>query len=254
MRPTEFTTAPIITLLRRRKVATMPELMAALGTGARRTVFRRLRDLACRTSYSHRGRYYTLDEVAEFDDLGLWSWKEARFSVRGTLLSTAAAMVESAERGCFVEELDNLLHVGSKDALRRLAREGRLARQTVGGRLLYCAPDAGRRREQLVGRRTLLAEPGAVGPLPEAAIVPDELRAAIVLFCSLLDERQRRLYAGLESLKCGRGGDLRIAGLLGLDRGTVARGRHELLEQDREVNGIRGAGGGRKRVEKKRRK
>ena len=58
-----------------------------------------------------------------------------------------------------------------------------------------------------------------------ADLMPDQLRAAIVLFASLLDERQRRLYAGLESLKCGWGGDARIAGLLGIDPGTVARGR-----------------------------
>ncbi|MDT5026431.1 MAG: hypothetical protein QOE61_2857, partial [Micromonosporaceae bacterium] len=29
-------------------------------------------------------------------------------------------------------------------------------------------------------------------------MLPDELKAAIILFYSLLDERQRRLYAGLE--------------------------------------------------------
>ena len=51
-------------------------------------------------------------------------------------------------------------------------------------------------------------------------MVPDELQAAIVLFCSLLDERQRRLYAGLEALKLGHGGDRRIADLLGLDPTT----------------------------------
>ena len=59
--------------------------------------------------------------------------------------------------------------------------------------------------------------------------MPEELRAAIVLFFSVLDEKQRRLYAGLEALKTGRGGDARIAELLGLDGGTVARGRRELL-------------------------
>ena len=53
-------------------------------------------------------------------------------------------------------------------------------------------------------------------------MLPDELRAALVLFASLLDERQRRLFAGLESLKCGWGGDTRIAALLGLDVTTVA--------------------------------
>jgi hypothetical protein len=48
--------------------------------------------------------------------------------------------------------------------------------------------------------------------------------AGIVLFFSLLDEKQRRLYAGLEALKSGRGGDARLAKFLGLDAGTVARG------------------------------
>ena len=122
------------------------------------------------------------------------------------------------------------------------------------GRFLYCAADSDRKRQQLVARRALLAEPGVAGPLPELAILPDELRAAIVLFFSVLDEKQRRLYAGLEALKSGHGGDTRIAELLGLDVGTVARGRRELLEQDIEVERVRATGGGRKPMEKKHRK
>ena len=74
-----------------------------------------------------------------------------------------------------------------------------------------------------------------------------------MLFFSVLDEQQRRLYAGLEALKSGYGGDTRIAELLGLNVGTVARGRRELLEQDIEVERVRGVGGGRKAVEKKHR-
>jgi hypothetical protein len=50
-----------------------------------------------------------------------------------------------------------------------------------------------------------------------------------VLFYSLLDEQQRRMYAGLEALKVGHGGDSQVAELLGIDPGTVARGRRELL-------------------------
>ncbi len=253
MRPTEFSADAITTLLRRQKIATLEELMAALGTRARRTVFRKLEQLPYRTSYSHRGRYYTLDEVAQFDELGLWSCRQVWFSVCGTLLSTAAAIVEASERGHFVEELDNVLHVGTKDALRKLVRDARLRRERIAGRWLYVAADAGRRRQQLLARRILLAEPGAAGPLPEAALMPEELRAAIVLFFSLLDEKQRRLYAGLESLKTGHGGDARIAELLGLHVGTVARGRRELVEQDIELERVRRSGGGRKPVEKKRR-
>jgi hypothetical protein len=228
--------------------------MAVLGTNARRTVFRKLKELPYRTSYSHRGCYYTLDELAHFDELGLWSYRAVWFSTHGTLLSTATAIVPAGQAGYFVEELDNVLHVATKDALRKLVQDARLDREKFAGQLLYCAAEPSRRAQQLLARRALLAEPGAARALPEAAIMPDELRAAIVLFFSLLDEKQRRLYAGLESLKSGRGGDPRIAGLLGLDVGTVTRGRRALLEQDVEFDRVRRAGGGRKRVEKKRRK
>jgi hypothetical protein len=80
----------------------------------------------------------------------------------------------------------------------------------------------------------------------------EEVKAAILLFYSLLDEQQRRLYAGLESLKLGRGGDRQLADFLDLDPHTVARGRQQLLAQDVEIDGARQAGAGRKRVEKKR--
>jgi hypothetical protein len=252
MRPPEFSADTIAALLRGQTIASMPQLMAALGTEARRTVFRKLKELPYRTSYSHRGAYYTLDELAHFDECGLWSFREVWFSAYGTLLATAAVMVQSAEAGYFVEELDNRLHVGTKDALRKLVRERRLGRETLGGHLLYCAAEPSRKAQQVLARRAVMSEPGVARPLPEGLIMPDELRAAIVLFFTLLDEKQRRLYAGLESLKSGRGGDRRIGELLGLDAGTVARGRRELLDRDVQVERVRRSGGGRKRVEKRR--
>ena len=153
----------------------------------------------------------------------------------------ARPLVSDAPAGHFSEELDNLLHVGTQDVLRKLVQERKLSRRKLAGQFLYCAADRTRKAQQLSARRALLA----------ADLMPDELRAAIVLFASLLDERQRRLYAGLESLKCGWGGDARIAGLLGIDPGTVARGRKQLLAQDVERARVRRPGGGRPPLEKK---
>ena len=251
MRAVEFAAETLATLLRKQKVATLPELMEALGS-AKRTVFRRLRELPYLSSYSHRGAYYTLEDVAQFDEQGLWSYEDVWFSIHGTLLSSAVAFVETAEQGHYVEELDHELHIGTKDALRKLVRDARLSRERLGGQFLYCSADTRRRREQVMARRAGLAEPGVAGPLPQIAVLPDELRAAIVLFFSLLDEKQRRLYAGLEALKTGRGGDVRIAELLGLDVGTVARGRRELTTGEVEIGRVRAVGGGRKSTEKKR--
>jgi predicted ArsR family transcriptional regulator len=72
------------------------------------------------------------------------------------------------------------------------------------------------------------------------------------LFYSLLDEQQRRLHAGMESLKHGHGGDRQLAEILGLDAETVARGRRELLAGQVQRERVRRVGSGRPRAEKKR--
>lgn len=74
---------PARRLLLDRKIATMVELRAVLGTQTDLTVFRELRQLGYHSSYSHRGKYYTLDEVARFDEFGLWSCRSVGFSQHG---------------------------------------------------------------------------------------------------------------------------------------------------------------------------
>ena len=76
-----------------------------------------------------------------------------------------------------------------------------------------------------------------------------ELHTRMNFLLSILDERQRRLYVGLESKKFGYGGDRRLAIITGLDVGTIAKGRRE-LEQEEVSERIRQPGGGRLRVEK----
>lgn len=250
MRPERYHSDDLVRLLRQQRIGTMDELKEALGTGAAATVFRKLAELDYRTSYSHRGRYYTLDEVARFDALGLWSFRQVWFSRSGTLVATVESLVAAAEAGYDAGELEAVLHVGCKQALVALVRAGRLTRAKLAGRYVYVATGAAR-RAQLSARQVYDAEPSALGLGGGVRALPDELKAAIVLFYSLLDERQRRLYAGLEALKIGHGGDAQIAELLGIDPGTVARGRRELLAGDVEAERVRRAGAGRKSAQKK---
>src|ERR1700686_4972870 len=98
MRPLSFRSDELRSLLLRRKIATLGELKQSLGTQVDVTVFRKLKPLDYLTSYSHRGRYYTLREIARFDDLGLWSHADAWFSGFGTLLATAERCVNRSPR------------------------------------------------------------------------------------------------------------------------------------------------------------
>lgn len=238
-------------LLYAQKIATLPELKTALGSAATMTVFRKLKGLGYRTSYSHRGKYYTLAEVPRFDARGLWAYRAVWFSRDGTLLATAQRFVEEADAGFTAGELHRLLSVEVKGPLVQLYRRRWIDREAIGGTYVYFSREPRLRREQRLRResRPAVVELGAV---PEQAELSPELKAAIILFFSVLDEQRRRLYAGLEAHKLGHGGDRRIAEFLGLDAHTVARGRRELLGEQVQRQRVRKPGGGRKPVEKKR--
>jgi hypothetical protein len=169
------------------------------------------------------------------------------------LLQTAQQFVEQAEAGFTAAELRNLLHVEVKQSLLQLVQQRQLGRERIGQHFVYLARAKEQRTRQKQQRQQYVAA-WEIGVSPLREELSQELNAAIILFYSLLDEKQRRLYAGLESFKLGHGGDRRIAEFLGLDVHTVARGRRELFRGDVQEEGVRKKGAGRKAVEKKRRK
>src|ERR1700729_1338322 len=185
MRPVVFSANLLRQFLRRNRIATLPQLKQLLGTEADITVFRKLKELSYRVSYSHRGSYYTLDEVSAFDERGLWSFDSVWFSRHGTLVATAEICVTQAPAGYFASELEDILHVPVKEPLLRLVEQRRIARQSVSGLYLYCADDPHVQQQQLRARQSLPDQSAVATVGIPVGNVSDELRAAIVLFASL---------------------------------------------------------------------
>lgn len=233
----------------RRHVLVLPEMMEILGTGSKMTVFRRLRALDYRASYSHAGRYYTLTEVGRWSDHGLWVWEGIRFSLHGTLLVTLQYLVDTAPAGSFAEELEEELGVRVHNALATLHQRIRVERHQIGGAFLYLSTSGGERQ---LRRRLRIVEKRET----EAATRPREklpgMDETLLQFLATLNERQRRLYAGFESLKHGRGGDKMVAEITGLNVKTVARGRRELITGKVDLDRVRAPGAGRPSVKKNR--
>lgn len=235
------------------KIATMDQLRDALGNPARCTAFRKLGELEYLSSYSHRGKYYTLKSIARFTPEGLWNFKSVWFSRFGNLLQTAEAFVHSSEAGYSASELQDALQVKTKHALVQLVRNGQLQRETFDSVFVYLSVDNPTANKQRKARKNLIRQSSADLIVSNPDLATEEAKAVLLLFCSMLDERQRRLYAGLESLKLGHGGDAYIASLLGLDPHTVAKGRKELINGELSAgDSIRVKGAGRPLQEKKR--
>ena len=237
------------------KIATLDQLREALGNPARCTVFRKLGDLQYLSSYSHRGKYYTLKSIARFSKQGLWSFESVWFSRFGNLLQTAEAFVHHSDAGYSAAELKDILQVKTKHALTQLVREARLGRESFDSEYVYLSARKEVASRQIEARKALLNQSPASLIVANPDLATNEAKALLVLFCSMLNEKQRRLYAGLESLKLGHGGDAHIGSILGIDPHTVAKGRKELMGADLTTSDrLRAPGAGRPSQEKKHRK
>lgn len=246
----KFHSEDLQSLIAERKIVTMPEMMERLGTQVRHTVIRKLKSIEPITSYSHKGAYYTLASVADFDQRGFWSFNHVQFSRHGNLLDTLCALITNSQRGYFLNELESILQVELRNPLLKLIRDKKIKRGKLEGRYLYQTIHSSKAREQFTNRKSQDTSILFQSELEKSRIEPEELKAAIILFFSILNERHRRLYAGLESLRIGHGGDQRVAEFFGISTNTVSKGKTELLERDIEIQGVRKKGAGRKNIKK----
>ncbi|MEW6743385.1 MAG: hypothetical protein AB1486_11565 [Planctomycetota bacterium] len=134
-------------------------MQRVLGTQSRATIFRILSAVGYLTSYSHAGRYYTLEEIPRFDCHGLWAHGEILFSRDRTLRATIVRLVNEAPAGQTYAELQDKLRLRVHDTLLDLVRDGEVRRSELDWLYLYVSGELRRARRQTAERRRLLEEP-----------------------------------------------------------------------------------------------
>jgi len=113
-------------------------------------------------SYSHRGAFYTLKSIPRFDGLGLVVLPRRVLSPAGHPAGHRWGFGWTRLRGHFADELEEVLHVRSKNPLLQLVQADRLQPQDFEGLYLYLAKQRPRRQssEQHVKPRTKCRFPG----------------------------------------------------------------------------------------------
>lgn len=236
--------------LLRNKIVTLDEIKNHIKSYITMTIMRKLNELSYLSSYSHRGQYYTLGTIPEFSDQGLWSYKSVYFSKYDTLKNTCLQLLNSSQSGYSTQDLDRILNVSVRLPLLNLYKEEKIFRAKFGGGFVYFSGNKQLKKQQIIIRGSQHTNNVFTIDKLSTQIITDELKAAILLFYCILDEKQRRLYAGLESLKIGHGGDSLISKLLNIDPETVSKGRKELTSGDFEKDRVRKQGAGRPEIKK----
>lgn len=159
-------------LFRRYPVVDLDTLGRTLKTQSRMSIFRRLRETGYFSSYTHSGRYYSLADIPQFDDYGLWIHQGIGFSQFGTLKVTIVELVNRSPTGLTHMELNNLLHIRVHNTLLTLVREARVGREHIDTTFLYVSIDAEQAGEQISRRTVQLSDSQkAISDIPTTAVI-----------------------------------------------------------------------------------
>jgi hypothetical protein len=137
------------------------------------TARRRLKAWGAYTSYNCNGRYYTLPEIAEFDDNGLWRYQGVFFSKHGNLKQTLVHLVTHSVQGLSGSELGKLLGLQPRSFLSHFRDHPGLYRENLRGRWIWFAADSKTHEKQ---KQTRLAQVVAKGPR-----MPSDMEAVMIL-------------------------------------------------------------------------
>ena len=152
--------------------------MEVIGNRSTRTAFRCLEQLGYISSYTHTRSYYTLKEIAAFNQDGFWHYGEIGFSIHGSLKDILVHLVNTSDTGCTHSELEQLQKCRAHNALRELVKDEKLQRKNIDGVYVYTTVDSEKAKRQLTHRNQF-------SKVPSENIIIDILIAAVMVLQSI---------------------------------------------------------------------
>lgn len=125
---------------KKKKLFVLEDLLGKLDCSVI-TVRRRLKKWNAISSYNKNGRYYTLSDIAKFDNNGLWFCQDIGFSKNGNLTQTITQLISSSTAGLSGEDISGMLRFNSYSILARIIRKSPLIREKMFGKFIYFSAD-----------------------------------------------------------------------------------------------------------------
>jgi len=145
-------------LFKKNIVLDMDDLMKQTSS-SRITVFRNLKEIGYTTSYNRNGKYYTLLEIAKFDESGIFDHKGILFFRDGGIQELVIKEIDSSEKGYTAEELSNKIRTRVSNQLHQFVRNGLIIRKKYADFYVYYSIDDSTQQKQISNREKELKIP-----------------------------------------------------------------------------------------------
>lgn len=118
------------------KAITIDQLFAHIPY-CEKTLRRDMSELNAITSYTHRGKFITLQSIPEFDQNGIWFFNDIGFTKYRNSQDLIIHIIAKSKKGITKEELEKILKINISKQIQILLAQKRLHRVKLGARYCY---------------------------------------------------------------------------------------------------------------------
>ena len=158
------------TFMKKTKVFTLSEL-ADIVPCSKRTAQRKMKQWKTFRSFNFNGRFYVLQDTPQFDENGIWKYRNILFSKHGNLKATFEAIVHQSQAGVHAVEIGKIMKINAYTFLSHYRQSAAIRREKHKGIYLYFSGDPERYRQQKSHRDKLIQSRAGMDLPPDALAV-----------------------------------------------------------------------------------
>src|SRR5665811_1475369 len=121
-------------------------------SSSRITVLRHLKEIGYITSYNKNAKYYTLLEIANFNEIGIFNHKGILFFRNGGIRDLVIKEIESSEKGFTAEELNTKIGTRVSVQLHQFVIKNLITRRKYSSFYVYYSIDESVQKKQVNNR------------------------------------------------------------------------------------------------------
>ncbi|MCP4671560.1 MAG: hypothetical protein GY857_09660 [Desulfobacula sp.] len=118
-----------------------------------KTIRRDIKELNGISSYTHRGKYITLQNIPAFDRNGIWFYRNIGFTKYRNSLDLILNLINNSDKSYTKAELEDIMKIQISKQIQILLKQNKLHRVKLGAKYCYLSEELARNKKR---RRQLL--------------------------------------------------------------------------------------------------
>jgi len=123
-------------IVRSKKILTFEQILLQVSC-SEVTLRRDIRRMKGITSFTHQGRFVTLEDIPKFDENGIWFYRNVGFTKYKNSLELIVHLINNSEKGLNREQIQGILRIQIFQQIQTLLKRDELHRCKIGNKYIY---------------------------------------------------------------------------------------------------------------------